>query len=133
MPTHLGGDSEPTPLLAKGSPFGVSNDRKTSLLRDRPARRAVKRAYRIWVSDAAHHCVQLRIDLLFTMSDNLHRVIEDRRDTNSMHGRVLSAHTARHRSIDRNPTPNLELKIGLVEPDGIEPTTSCLQSRRSPN
>jgi len=21
----------------------------------------------------------------------------------------------------------------LVEPDGIEPTTSCLQSRRSPN
>src|SRR5437762_11700126 len=88
MPTHLGGDSEPTPLLAKGSPFGVSNDRNTSLLRDRPARRAVKRAYRIWVSDAAHHCVQLRIDLLFTMSDNLHRVIEDRRGTNSMHGRV---------------------------------------------
>ena len=61
----------------------MSNDRKTSLLRDRPARRAVKRAYRIWVSDAAHHCVQLRNDLLFTMSDNLHRVIEDRRDTNS--------------------------------------------------
>ena len=72
-----------------GSSFGVSNDRKTSLLRDRPARRAVKRAYRIWVSDAAHHCVQLRIDLLFTMSDNLHRVIEDRRGTNSMHGRTL--------------------------------------------
>jgi hypothetical protein len=23
--------------------------------------------------------------------------------------------------------------LGLVEPDGIEPTTSCLQSRRSPN
>ena len=69
--------------LAKGSSFGAGTDRKTSLLRDRPARRAVKRAYRIWVSDAAHHCVQLRIDLLFTMSDNLHRVIEDRRDTNS--------------------------------------------------
>src|SRR5712671_1751347 len=95
MPTHLGGDSEPTPLLSKGSPFGVSNDRKTSLLRDRPARRAVKRAYRIWVSAAAHHCVQRRIDLLFTMSDNLHRVIEDRRGTNSMHGRVvLSARCA---------------------------------------
>ena len=100
MPTHLGGDSEPTPLLAKGSPFGVSNDRKTSLLRDRPARRAVKRAYRIWVSDAAHHCVQLRIDLLFTMSDNLHRVIEDRRDTNSMHGRVW-VRALRVPSIDR--------------------------------
>ena len=70
-------------LRVKGSSFDASTDRKTSLLRDRPARRAVKRAYRIWVSDAAHHCVQLRIDLLFTMSDNLHRVIEDRRDTNS--------------------------------------------------
>jgi hypothetical protein len=101
MPTHLGGDYEPTPsrsmedhlakanhlsmknLRVKGSSFDASTDRKTSLLRDRPARRAVKRAYRIWVSDAAHHCVQLRIDLLFTMSDNLHRVIGDRRDTNS--------------------------------------------------
>ena len=101
MPTHLGGDYEQTPfrsmedhlaqadhlamedLRVKGSSFDASTDRKTSLLRDRPARRAVKRAYRIWVSDAAHHCVQLRIDLLFTMSDNLHRVIEDRRDTNS--------------------------------------------------
>src|SRR4029078_1636589 len=83
MPTHLGGDCEQTPLLAKGSPFVASTDRKTSLLRDRPARRAVKRSYRIWVSAAAHHCVQRRIDLLFTMSDNLHRVIEDRRDTNS--------------------------------------------------
>jgi hypothetical protein len=160
MPTHLGGDYEPTPfrsmedhlakadrlatanLRGKGSSFVASTDRKTSLLRDRPARRAVKRAYRIWVSDAAHHCVQLRIDLLFTMSDNLHRVIEDRRGTNSMHGRVcwlralilrVSSFTERQCSIDRNPTPNLEPKIGLVEPDGIEPTTSCLQSRRSPN
>ena len=70
-------------LAREGSSFVASTDRKTSLLRDRSARRAVKRAYRIWVSDAAHHCVQLRIDLLFTMSDNLHRVIEDRRDTNS--------------------------------------------------
>ena len=26
-----------------------------------------------------------------------------------------------------------ELQTRLVEPDGIEPTTSCLQSRRSPN
>src|SRR5436190_18308752 len=99
MPTHLGGDCEQTPLLAKGSPFVASTDRKTSLLRDRSARRAVKRAYRIWVSAAAHHCVQRRIDLLFTMSDNLHRVIEDRRDTNSMHGRVLNARCARHCSL----------------------------------
>src|SRR5258707_1614692 len=113
MPPHLGGDCEPTPLLAKGSPFGVSNDRKTSLLRDRPERRAVKRAYRIWVSAAAHHCVQRRIDLLFTMSDNLHRVIEDRRGTNSWSWTSAdctsvecalraSSFAARHCSIDRN-------------------------------
>ena len=91
------------------------------------------------MSDAAHHCVQLRIDLLFTMSDNLHRVIEDRRDTNSWSWTSVecalraASFAERQCSIDRNPTPNLELKIGLVEPDGIEPTTSCLQSRRSPN
>jgi hypothetical protein len=27
----------------------------------------------------------------------------------------------------------LDERPDLVEPDGIEPTTSCLQSRRSPN
>ena len=71
-------------LRGKGSSFDVSTVRKTSLLRDRSARRAVKRAYRIWVSDAAHHCIQRRIDLLFTMSDNLHRDDRrDQRDTNS--------------------------------------------------
>jgi hypothetical protein len=101
MPTHLGGDYEQTPyrsmedhlatagrlatehLRVKGSSFVASTDRKTSLLRDRPAEGVRSSApYRIWVSDAAHHCIQLRVDLLFTMSDNLHRVIEDRRDTN---------------------------------------------------
>ena len=63
MPTHLGGDYEQTPsrsmedhlakpgrlaaegFRGKGSSFVASTDRKTSLLRDRPARRAVKRAY----------------------------------------------------------------------------------------
>ena len=45
-------------------------------------RRAVKRALGCR-SRAVHHCTQrLRNDLLFTMSDNLHRVIGDRRDTN---------------------------------------------------
>ena len=92
----------------KGSSFVSSTDRKTSLLRDRSARRAVKRAYRIWVSDAAHHCVQLRIDLLFTMSDNLHRVIEDRRDTNSSSWTSVWIFQARRSSvvINRCSTPN---------------------------
>ena len=89
----------------------MGTDRKTSLLRDRPARRAVKRAYRIWVSDAAHHCVQLRNDLLFTMSDNMHRVIKDRRDTRfrCMDEHLGSAaHWGSYRpSINRHPTQNL--------------------------
>jgi hypothetical protein len=146
MPTHLGGDYEPTPfrsmedhlakanhlsmknLRVKGSSFDASTDRKTSLLRDRPARRAVKRAYRIWVSDAAHHCVQLRIDLLFTMSDNLHR--DDRGSTRykfKFMDELLEFTSTSIVTINRHSTK------GLVEPDGIEPTTSCLQSRRSPN
>ena len=90
----------------KGSSFVASTDRKTSLLRDRSARRAVKRAYRIWVSDAAHHCVQLRIDLLFTMSDNLHRVIEDRRDTNSDAWTNVGA-SSRARRSSRSTAPHL--------------------------
>src|SRR5689334_13694128 len=112
MPIHLGGDPAHT-LSRERKRTGLSTDRKTSLLRDRPAKGVRSSApYRIWVSDAAHHCVQLRVDLLFTMSDNLHRVIEDRRDTNSS-----SWTDVRSR---RQPR--------LVEPDGIEPTTSCLQS-----
>ena len=98
----------------KGSSFDVSTDRKTSLLRDRPARRAVKRAYRIWVSDAAHHCVQLRIDLLFTMSDNLHRVIEDRRDTNSKCMDELSASATIFNRLDR---PSLHSRLGGARRD----------------
>ena len=77
------------------------------------------------MSDAAHHCVQLRIDLLFTMSDNLHRVI--RRPTRYKFKFMDEVRIAR--SFRSTVTP---LK-GLVEPDGIEPTTSCLQSRSSPN
>ena len=64
----------------------MSTDRKTSLLRDRPARRAVKRAYRIWVSAAAHHCVQRRIDLLFTMSDNTR--MQTTRERDALHARI---------------------------------------------
>jgi hypothetical protein len=73
------------------------------------------------VSDAAHHCVQLRIDLLFTMSDNLHRAIE-------------GPTRYKFRFMDECSEEATQLDTqDLVEPDGIEPTTSCLQSRRSPN
>jgi hypothetical protein len=101
-------------LRVKGSSFDASTDRKTSLLRDRPARRAVKRAYRIWVSDAAHHCVQLRIDLLFTMSDNMHRGDRrDQRDTNwdtwtSFWKRERFDHRPCRSTAAPNPKPSLK-------------------------
>ena len=38
-------------------------------------------------------------------------------------------------AVDRCGRGNLDLRSRefLVEPDGVEPTTSCLQSRRSPS
>jgi hypothetical protein len=57
-----------------------------------------------------------RIDLLFTMSDNTSAARRCRRRPNTILTNEPVAFSDR-----------------LVEPDGIEPTTSCLQSRRSPN
>ena len=37
------------------------------------------------------------------------------------------------RRFGKSGPPPAALPQSLVEPDGIEPTTSCLQSRRSPN
>jgi hypothetical protein len=54
-----------------------------------------------------------RSDLLFTMSDNLRSLVP------------IGARQMRIVVLDEPSR--------LVEPDGIEPTTSCLQSRRSPN
>jgi hypothetical protein len=59
---------------------------------------------------------EARIDLLFTMSDNTHPL----RLCAEGGLRVLVFADEQKRS-------------RLVEPDGIEPTTSCLQSRRSPS
>src|SRR5215471_21366983 len=61
-----------------------------------------------------------RNDLLFTMSDNTR--MQTARGRDALHARIQF----HGRAIG---TPALP----LVEPDGIEPTTSCLQSRRSPN
>jgi hypothetical protein len=57
-----------------------------------------------------------RIDLLFTMSDN----------TSAMRQLPPALEYGFSRT-------NNGIGSRLVEPDGIEPTTSCLQSRRSPN
>ncbi len=60
-----------------------------------------------------------RIDLIFTMSDNRTAGTNRPRQCKTL------ARTCVLRICGRAPR--------LVEPDGIEPTTSCLQSRRSPN
>jgi hypothetical protein len=59
--------------------------------------------------------VSARSDLLFTMSDN-----------SPTSGRPFGLKREQNQFTKRAAIP-------LVEPDGIEPTTSCLQSRRSPN
>ena len=69
---------------------------------------------------------QTRIDLLFTMSDITHAAVHpDKRmridvSRTMMKGALLAGHF-------------VDLQFHLVEPDGIEPTTSCLQSTRSPS
>jgi hypothetical protein len=57
-----------------------------------------------------------RSDLLFTMSDITRRMF-----------------CTKSRTIRTRKETFLDELNPLVEPDGIEPTTSCLQSRRSPN
>jgi hypothetical protein len=61
-----------------------------------------------------------RDDLLFTMSDNTHSPLDEQTGAKLM----FLSDELKAFQIWRPP---------LVEPDGIEPTTSCLQSRRSPN
>ena len=62
-----------------------------------------------------------RNDLLFTMSDNTR--MQTTRERDALHARICFH--GRATGVQRSKP--------LVEPDGIEPTTSCLQSRRSPN
>jgi hypothetical protein len=68
--------------------------------------------------DSAHPVTHVTwsawINLLFTMSDNTRAAAE------ACDVRIHFSQRTR-------------LQSRLVEPDGIEPTTSCLQSRRSPN
>jgi hypothetical protein len=69
-------------------------------------------------------CDPTRIDLLFTMSENTHDAsIEDDASELMFRGRID----------DDDSSIRVDLRLHLVEPDGIEPTTSCLQSTRSPS
>ena len=81
----------------------------------------------------AAHCA--RIDLLFTMSD-ITRDVRPKpgRADLSFRKRALVAGSNEMASAAKCGSRSMaECRRRLVEPDGIEPTTSCLQSRRSPN
>ena len=66
-----------------------------------------------------------RIDLLFTMSEISQTAShKDSRCKAMFRGRIVLKPALAKRSCRSNH---------LVEPDGIEPTTSCLQSTRSPS
>jgi hypothetical protein len=81
-----------------------------------------------------------RSDLLFTMSDNTHPARRTRSGAKTM--LLDEPHAARGDAHETEESSSAEgsscirvhrTTADLVEPDGIEPTTSCLQSRRSPN
>jgi hypothetical protein len=72
-----------------------------------------------------NHLRSARIDLLFTMSDNT------RASGQSPLTCELISHERARLQLWLAALPHDRKR--LVEPDGIEPTTSCLQSRRSPN
>jgi hypothetical protein len=92
-----------------------NGSRKTSVTRELPVGGAVRHRQ---LSLVLHQDV--RTTLLFTMSANRrHSPSGERRKPY-----VRQAAAALGRAIRSQ---------SMVEPDGIEPTTSCLQSRRSPN
>jgi hypothetical protein len=77
-----------------------------------------------WIPQIALQ-IQTRIDLLFTMSEIPQaRPVRDNACEVMFRGRLFEALYSKH---------CIDLRFHLVEPDGIEPTTSCLQSTRSPS
>ena len=81
------------------------------------------------------HQGRARDDLLFTMSNNTRTAGRTRTGVNLFklldEQSALTQHARDFRS--RGGSCRNRPTADLVEPDGIEPTTSCLQSRRSPN
>ena len=82
----------------------------------------------------------LRNGVLFTMSNNAQTTADQVQNHGSTHhlrkGLLISDDGLVNRHLDQpssgrhsHPVPTHR----MVEPDGIEPTTSCLQSTRSPN
>ena len=108
--------------------------RKTSLFRDRSDIGVRLNNARMSVAPGSSPCATFWIDLssrcqtatLYGSS----RTVKRRRMNEPVAWLPSLRRQKSHRQDCRGIDTNLE---GLVEPDGIEPTTSCLQSRRSPN
>ncbi|ESY31577.1 hypothetical protein X749_06195 [Mesorhizobium sp. LNJC391B00] len=82
--------------------------------------REIERLPRQITNLSAH---EVRTNLLFTMSKQ-----------NKRQAKKLTTNLYTNDFFTTSSTPLLRLKDKkVVEPDGIEPTTSCLQSRRSPS
>jgi hypothetical protein len=74
-----------------------------------------------------------RTNLLFTMSENKRRQWPAPNHDFAGTNRCCLSSRGQSARLKGRASPNGKTKRSLVEPDGIEPTTSCLQSRRSPN
>lgn len=104
-----------------GTKRPASRDRFEGAVRQTHHRQGIERPLRQITTLAAH---EVRTNLLFTMSNRTGGEHDARREL------VLRMTFSHH----LHSTPLLRPKDKkVVEPDGIEPTTSCLQSRRSPS
>jgi hypothetical protein len=121
---------------ANGS-IGRTLNRKTSLLRTVPT--ACGQA----AGEATTTALRRRFSFAGQRGADARRLRIDRDiASRSTLGAILPLHDVRYRAgrIERMAQSRSRItfscgrvKARLVEPDGIEPTTSCLQSRRSPN
>lgn len=100
-----------------GTKRPASRDRFEGAVRQTHHMREIERLPRQITNLSAH---EVRTNLLFTMSNRTSG--EPRKLTTNLY---TNDQTWRFSSL-------LDTKV-MVEPDGIEPTTSCLQSRRSPS
>ena len=108
--------------------------RKTSLHRDRPSKSFA-------VSRLEIQCALWNRSVVGSTASRLFHARTTRTSVRRL-GHIPSSRLQENRRSASGGTETLRrwtlsrsrpLLEGLVEPDGIEPTTSCLQSRRSPN
>ena len=117
-------------LIINAHPLGVGSLRtyvraeRTLIQKDQLASRSCQRCLR---SGSHRHCCDCANDFspVQTWSRSpLHDVRQ--------HARLVNRRSVRNGFHGRTEIPACSSQE-VVEPDGIEPTTSCLQSRRSPN